>query len=367
MPNKSKQGQKTGSNTGQLTTNPSQNVGATNLAIPQASVQQDGVSTQNSLGYITQSHDILYGTQHNMQMPGFINRQNIANTSSVPTMNSMNNIQNMPNITTIPNIPTSPPMIQQPNQNSLSYSQFQPLLNDRVNQVDNTNSQSQIITMLQNLDTRLGSIEGHLGQQNSKMANFERQMVNIEQSVQQIGGIKQKIASVQTQIQSIENEVSAVKMKMTEYDQNIQGYSDICDDVLKARAQSDKTMEKMCEKINYMQSIEMDRLQTLNDQMNEKLIDLQCRSMRENLIFTGIDEPNLPPGQFENVEQTIKELVRNQMNVESDIRLDSAFRQGPYNPRKQFPRITIAKFENYSTREMVKSAAPRTLEGTKYG
>ena len=85
-----------------------------------------------------------------------------------------------------------------------------------------------------------------------------------------------------------------------------------------------------------MQTIEMDRLQRLNDQMNEKLIDLRCRSMQENLIFTGIDEPNLPPGQFENAENTIKDFVRNQMSIESDIRLDSAFRQVPYNPIKHY-------------------------------
>ena len=371
MPNnKNKQGQKVGPNTGQSTTVSNQNTGTanitSNMTTPQISVQQDGVPIQSTHGYITQSHDLLYGTQHNIQMPGFNNRQNtcMSNLQYIPPMN---NVQNMPNMNNIPNIPSSPPVIPQQNQNLLSYGQFQLPSADRMNQADKSNGQFQIITMLQNLDTRLGSIEGHLGQQNNKMANFERQMVNIEQSVQQIGGIKQKLASVQTQMQCIENEVSAVKMKMTEYDQNIQGYSDICDDVLKARTQSDKVMETMCEKIDYMQTIEMDRLQTLNDQMNEKLIDLQCHSMRENLIFTGIDEPNLPPGQFENVENTIKDFVRNQMNIESDVRLDSAFRQGPYNPRKQFPRIIIAKFENYSTREMVKSAAPRTLEGTKYG
>ena len=255
MPNnKNKQGQKgqkVGLNTGQSTTVSNQNTGTSNITsnmtAPQISLQQDGVPIQTTHGYITQSHDLLYGTQHNIQMSGFNNRQNTC-MSNIQNLPPMNNVQNMPSMNNIPNIPSSPPGIPQQNQNSLSYGQFQLPSTDRMNQAGNSNGQFQIIKMLQNLDTRLGSIEGYLGQQNNKMAYFERQMVNIEQRVQQIGGIKQKLASVQMQMQHIENEVSAVKMKMTEYDQNIPGYSDICDDVLKARTQSDNVLETMCEK-----------------------------------------------------------------------------------------------------------------------
>ena len=58
--------------------------------------------------------------------------------------------------------------------------------------------------------------------------------------------------------------------------------------------------------------------------MDEKLIELQWRGMQENLIFRGIDKVELPKGVYENVEETLKDFLRQEMNnlIES-IKLES--------------------------------------------
>ena len=64
------------------------------------------------------------------------------------------------------------------------------------------------------------------------------------------------------------------------------------------------------------------------------LVDLQCRMMKDNLIFISIDE-----------------VVYSETS-------DTA---------KDNPRPVIAKFERFKDREYVRSLAPETLRGKKFG
>ena len=54
-------------------------------------------------------------------------------------------------------------------------------------------------------------------------------------------------------------------------------------------------------------------------QTESLLTDLQCRSMRENLVFTGIDEPKLDKREYENTEETLCYFLKTEMNIEKSI------------------------------------------------
>ena len=56
----------------------------------------------------------------------------------------------------------------------------------------------------------------------------------------------------------------------------------------------------------------------------EKVVDLQCRSMRQNLIFTGISEPELPVGEYEDVCYTLRRFLREEMHCDRDIEIKSS-------------------------------------------
>ena len=86
--------------------------------------------------------------------------------------------------------------------------------------------------------------------------------------------------------------------------------------------------------------------------------------MRENLLFVGIEESFV---EKENTEYVLREFLSTNMNITYDIPFDRVHRLGRYDPTKHYPRPIIAKFERFRDRERVRLAAPRTLEGTKYG
>ena len=96
--------------------------------------------------------------------------------------------------------------------------------------------------------------------------------------------------------------------------------------------------------------------------MEEKLVDLQWRSMRENLIFTGIHDPGDPK---EDTETALRRFLSNEMNIDYDIPFDRVHRLGKYDDTKTRP--IIAKFERFRDRERVRLAAPAALRDKDYG
>ena len=49
-----------------------------------------------------------------------------------------------------------------------------------------------------------------------------------------------------------------------------------------------------------------------------KVVDLKCLSMRQNLIFTGISETELPVGEYEDVNYTFRRFLREEMHFDRD-------------------------------------------------
>ncbi|WAR28630.1 hypothetical protein MAR_014334, partial [Mya arenaria] len=104
------------------------------------------------------------------------------------------------------------------------------------------------------------------------------------------------------------------------------------------------------------------------DKTDERSIDTQWRTMRENLIFSGIPEINHATfkERGEDCEQTIQNIIKNDMNVEREILFDRVHRLGKYNRNHQYPRPIIAKFTFYKDREYIRQTAHSSLGGTDY-
>lgn len=227
-----------------------------------------------------------------------------------------------------------------------------------------------ISNMLLSLERKLGQklldIETHLQAQNKRWENVESQlqnqnarMITIEQQVSQMNIMKQNLSKTQTQVLRLDEQVAELNAKVGDYDKSINNYSELCDDIVTSTSENDS-------KLNYL----LDKIETLESNQvktDERLIDLQWRSMRENLIFTGISEPYLPEGEFENVEGTLRQFLREEMNIDRDIAFDRVHRLGRYDMYKKYPRPIIAKFERYRDKETVRKAAPQSLFGKRYG
>ncbi|XP_062577668.1 uncharacterized protein LOC134239508 [Saccostrea cucullata] len=104
-------------------------------------------------------------------------------------------------------------------------------------------------------------------------------------------------------------------------------------------------------------------LQTVKNNLfdlNERHLDLQMRTMRNNLIFDGI-----PEAQEEDTEAVLKEFIHIVMGIEEEIQFHRVHRLGRKIPNKHRP--IIAKIVLFKERERVRREAPTTLVGKPFG
>ena len=110
----------------------------------------------------------------------------------------------------------------------------------------------------------------------------------------------------------------------------------------------------------------IEQIESRQQKTEDTLIDVQWRGMKENLIFTGISESHVAPGETKDCEAIIKTFLRPEMNIQRDIRFDRVHRLEFLTPVKVL-RPTEAKFTFYKDKEFVRNLAPKTLIGKKFG
>lgn len=108
----------------------------------------------------------------------------------------------------------------------------------------------------------------------------------------------------------------------------------------------------------------MTRLSGENKNIKESILDLQARSMRDNLVFSGI-----PEQAEEDPEATVKEFLQKYMKLPTDtvksISFHRVHRLGGKRPDNRRPRPIVVKFEHFKQKELVKSRG-RELRGTDF-
>jgi len=115
-----------------------------------------------------------------------------------------------------------------------------------------------------------------------------------------------------------------------------------------------KNLDSFTQKIKEIESQHMETEQALKSD----IMDLKCRSMRDNLLFHKISEE-----KGENCEQKVLNFLKHTLKIE---RLQRAHRVRPYIADKTRP--IVAKFSDFPDREKVLRAARKAREeGTNHG
>ena len=94
---------------------------------------------------------------------------------------------------------------------------------------------------------------------------------------------------------------------MPDCEQSLQVFNDMCEDVMSDRRATDAAVKSLYDKVERLED-DQHTLNETNQKLNETVIDLQCRSVRDNLIFTGIEEPDYRVEQKEDTEQVLCEF-----------------------------------------------------------
>ena len=85
------------------------------------------------------------------------------------------------------------------------------------------------------------------------------------------------------------------------------------------------------------------------EELYERVLDIQTRSMRDNLLFNRIEEKD-----EENTEDVLHKFLKDQMKLEHSFQFDRVHRLGRKTPNPSRPRPIVAKFVHYKDRETVR-------------
>ena len=204
------------------------------------------------------------------------------------------------------------------------------------------------LTLFNRMDTRLSSIEKNTGKNTTTLSEMNA-----------------KMNSLTARVIDAEKDITAVKSRVTQLKATFQGTGNLFDEVksktdtlMTEIGKMHKERKEFLERQDTMKE-ELDTLQRENGKLNERLIDMQCRSMKYNLIFSGI-----PESEYEDSEDKLRQFLYYEMGIEQRLEFGNVHRFG--KRVRDRPRPIIARFLYFSELDMVKRAG-KNLRGTNFG
>ena len=223
--------------------------------------------------------------------------------------------------------------------------------------------------LFQKLESRLSHIDNQLLNQNSRWQNMDRalqaqcaalqnqniRMLNIEQQMSEIKGLKNSVTRMEIKVNALDSDLRRTNITMSKYQQSIDTYSDLCDGIIKDKESNDSVVDDLRRRVANIER-EQSSLQFDQRKSENTLIDLQCRSMRDNLIFTGIGEVALSEGtEYEDGEKSLLKFLEEEMGIYKIIEFHKfhrvhRLRAYDKDSTEKNPRPIIAKFEMFKDR-----------------
>lgn len=181
--------------------------------------------------------------------------------------------------------------------------------------------------------------------QQSEKTNIEcliQEMNNKLSKLDILDKIVERLDALESRFTEMEKGMSFVKQELREHTDKIEG-NEFHYNILEERVEK---MER-----------ERDHSQRDLQQMQDKMVDLQTRSMRNNLLFGGIREAS----QEADTEAVLKEFIKTELDIEdaNEIKFEAVHRLRPRRDGK--PRSIVARFESRRDRDRILRAAPTKL------
>jgi hypothetical protein len=170
----------------------------------------------------------------------------------------------------------------------------------------------------------------------------------IKQDIQEIHQVKKTVNMINSKLTDLENKVTNIDGRMIEVEKSC---SFIHTDIENKTQELKKAKTDIVDLQNKREIVEeqMKQMEEEIKQMSDKMIEYESRSMRNNLIFYGIEEK-----EQENCEIEIKKFISEKLEIDTEnMILDRTHRMGNQNARK--PRPIVTCFHYYSDRETVRT------------
>ena len=165
--------------------------------------------------------------------------------------------------------------------------------------------------------------------------------------------IEKTLASISTKINSLESKVNLVETQVNSCEKACSFLSNQYEDHRKELSDAKSQISSLKSKCESMESKSKEH-QAESAKLQRKVLDLESRSMRDNLVFHG-----LPESTPEDCESLVKTLLKEELGMGEfetrEIIFDRIHRIGrKENQRPGYIRPIVAKFHRYSEREQVR-------------
>lgn len=180
---------------------------------------------------------------------------------------------------------------------------------------------------------------GHDGPANiTDLLNLILQVVtNIDTSVNRmeknmdsrINELHQSMLSVSSRVRSLETQTTELNKKLLECETSCQGVGNLFDEVEEQTKSNTRNIIHHDSRIKKLETFEKQPAQNQDQHIDEinrlkdSILDLQCRSMKNNLIFTGISY-----SKFENCEQKLRNFLYEELEIEYPVGFGNVHRFG---------------------------------------
>ena len=286
------------------------------------------------------------------------------------------------------------PMMQNPPPNR----QYMSSMNNNMNTNYNMNGQSyaQMNTIQPSaMPTSFGNNgQGNVTSQGSGHSVFDlvqqmssqinNRLTGIEQNMSKLTMIENNISCVRTEVSSLKSDNVVFRTNLGEMERVCQAMSGFMDDYNKKHSSTETYLKKLehdyktlrCDYSTIKQ--ENETLVASVSSMKEKLLEMEARSMRANLLFFGIEESaeNIRDRSYrEDTETLLKRFIADEITFPEgenldpyDIKFERVHRLGrpkfDQNGRLLRPRPVVAAFSNFKERETVWRASSTIKDRT---
>jgi hypothetical protein len=132
----------------------------------------------------------------------------------------------------------------------------------------------------------------------------------------------------------------------------------------------EKDIREMKESLNFQQENITEKMEKITtnwgydiNYLVKKTVDLENRSRRNNLRIDGVKE--LEGESWENCRNSVKEIIKNKLNISEEIEIERAHRIGSAREDKS-PRTIIFKLLNFLDKTKVLNSAKKLRETGLY-
>ena len=176
---------------------------------------------------------------------------------------------------------------------------------------------------------------------------------SLDSKLSQLDSIQKSVKGISSRIDKMEQRIKHNEEKVKELEEVKKFDASIFEDM----SNKQKEIDSVLSKVGKIEKVQNDN----EKRLHEDVIDLKCRSMRDNLVFYRIQEET-----GEQCEEKILSFMENELkidNAKSEIKLHRVHRIG--EAKRGYTRPIVAKFAYYPDREKVRKSA-RNLKNTIY-